>query len=105
MTFQRLNETARHLGAVTKFTATQAGKGWNISPLPAGRRMILSPPCPECWTLRGRCAGPRPCCGYRVDTMQAFGLDASTATHAADVFAYAQANANTNVKQMGEAMK
>ncbi|MDT2287341.1 phage tail tape measure protein [Paenibacillus larvae] len=24
--FQRLNETARHLGAVTKFTATQAGK-------------------------------------------------------------------------------
>ncbi|MDT2262250.1 hypothetical protein P7H06_25975 [Paenibacillus larvae] len=33
------------------------------------------------------------------DTMQAFGLDASTATHAADVFAYAQANANTNVEQ------
>ncbi|MDT2288997.1 hypothetical protein P7H17_27080 [Paenibacillus larvae] len=48
---------------------------------------------------------PRPCCGCRVHSMQAFGLDASTATHAADVFGHAWANANTNVEQMGEALK
>src|SRR5690606_21601304 len=38
------------------------------------------------------------------DTMSAFGMKAAEATHAADVFASAQANANTNVEQMGEAM-
>lgn len=39
------------------------------------------------------------------DTMQAFGMNANKAGHAADVFAYAQANANTNVEMIGEAMK
>lgn len=38
------------------------------------------------------------------DVMSAFGLSADKAGHAADVFAYAQANANTNVQQAGEAM-
>lgn len=37
--------------------------------------------------------------------MQAFGMNANKAGHAADVFAYAQANANTNVEMIGEAMK
>lgn len=36
--------------------------------------------------------------------MSAFGLSADQAGHAADVFAFAQANANTSVEQMGEAM-
>ncbi len=39
------------------------------------------------------------------DTMAAFKMKASEAGHAADVFAYAQANANTNVEQLGEGMK
>lgn len=38
------------------------------------------------------------------DTMQAFGIASENATHVADVFAHAQANANTNVEQMGDAM-
>ncbi|QIG62534.1 tail tape measure protein [Sporosarcina phage Lietuvens] len=38
------------------------------------------------------------------DTMQAFGIESTKASHVADVFAYAQANANTNVEQMGDAM-
>lgn len=37
--------------------------------------------------------------------MQAFSMSADQAGHAADVFAYAQANANTNVEMIGEAMK
>ncbi|UTQ80026.1 hypothetical protein BC1_00074 [Bacillus phage BC-1] len=40
-----------------------------------------------------------------TDTMTPFGMSASQAGRATDVFAAAQANANTNVEQMGEAMK
>ncbi|MEV3552915.1 phage tail tape measure protein [Paenibacillus larvae] len=104
--FQRLNETARHLGAVTKFTATQAGEGMEYLALAGWKTNDIISAMPGMLDLAaagaldlGRAAD------IVSDTMQAFGLDASTATHAADVFAYAQANANTNVEQMGEAMK
>ncbi|MDT2306354.1 phage tail tape measure protein [Paenibacillus larvae] len=39
------------------------------------------------------------------DTMQAFGMSADRATHAADVFAYASSNSNTTVEMLGEGMK
>ncbi|QHZ52303.1 phage tail tape measure protein [Paenibacillus larvae] len=104
--FQRLNETARHLGATTKFTATQAGEGMEYLALAGWKTNDIISAMPGMLNLAaagaldlGRAAD------IVSDTMQAFGLDASTATHAADVFAYAQANANTNVEQMGEAMK
>ncbi|ARF67594.1 phage tail tape measure protein [Paenibacillus larvae subsp. pulvifaciens] len=104
--FQRLNETARHLGATTKFTATQAGEGMEYLALAGWKTNDIISAMPGMLDLAaagaldlGRAAD------IVSDTMQAFGLDASTATHAADVFAYAQANANTNVEQMGEAMK
>ena len=40
-----------------------------------------------------------------TDTMTPFGLAASEAGRVSDVFAKAQATSNTNVEQMGEAMK
>jgi len=40
-----------------------------------------------------------------TDVMSAFGMKLTEAGHIADVLAFAQANANTNVEQMGEAMK
>ena len=40
-----------------------------------------------------------------TDTMTPFGMAASRAGEAADVFAYAQANSNTTVEGLGEAMK
>lgn len=40
-----------------------------------------------------------------TDTMTPFGMAAERAGEAADVFAYAQANSNTTVEALGEAMK
>ncbi|MEV2910852.1 phage tail tape measure protein [Paenibacillus larvae] len=100
--FQRLNETARHLGATTKFTATQAGEGMEYLALAGWKTNDIT------GMLNLAAAGALDlgrASDIVSDTMQAFGLSADKATHAADVFAYAQANANTNVEQMGEGMK
>lgn len=40
-----------------------------------------------------------------TDTMSMFGMEASEATKMTDMLAYAQANSNTDVQQLGEALK
>ncbi|MEV2662451.1 phage tail tape measure protein [Paenibacillus larvae] len=104
--FKRLNETALHLGETTQFTAKQAGEGMEYLALAGWKTNDIISAMPGMLNLAaagsldlGRAAD------IVSDTMQAFGLSADKATHAADVFAYAQANANTNVEQMGEGMK
>lgn len=104
--FKQLNETAKYLGATTAFSAKQAGEGMEYLALAGWKTSDIIKAMPGMLDLAaagnlelGRAAD------IVSDTMSAFGIEASQAGHAADVFAYAQANANTNVEQMGEAMK
>lgn len=101
-----LDKQARQLGSSTKFTATQASEGmqklalagWDAQQIMAGMPGMLDLAAAGSLDLATAA-------DITSDTMQAFGLDAKKAGHAADVFAYAQANANTNVEQMGEYMQ
>lgn len=103
--FAKLNDTAKQLGATTVFSASQAGEGMEYLALAGWKTNDIIKAMPGMLDLAaagaldlGRAAD------ITSDTMSAFGLSADKAGHAADVFAYAQANANTNVEQMGEAM-
>ncbi|WP_339161821.1 phage tail tape measure protein [Siminovitchia sp. FSL W7-1587] len=101
-----LDKQARELGASTRFTATQASEGmeklalagWKANEIMAGMPGMLNLAAAGNLDLATAA-------DITSDTMAAFGLEAKNAGHSADVFAYAQANANTNVEQMGEAMK
>lgn len=103
---KKLDDMALKLGQTTMFTATQAGEGMEYLALAGFKTTDIISAMPGMLDLAaagsldlGRAAD------ITSDTMQAFGMKATEATHAADVFAYAQANANTNVEQMGEALK
>ncbi|MDN4608647.1 phage tail tape measure protein [Sporosarcina highlanderae] len=103
--FKRLRDTARQLGKDTKFTMTEAGSameylalaGWKTDAIISAMPGMLNLAAAGALDL-GRAAD------ITSDTMQAFGIAAENAAHVADVFAYAQANANTNVEQLGDAM-
>lgn len=104
--FDLLKDKAKQLGRDTQFSASQAGEGMEYLALAGWKTNDILKGMPGMLDLAaagnldlGRAAD------ITSDTMQAFGIEASKATHASDVFAYAQANANTNVEQMGEAMK
>ncbi|MEK5173238.1 phage tail tape measure protein [Heyndrickxia sp. FSL W8-0496] len=103
--FKLLEQQAKDLGAATIFSASQAAEGMKYLALAGWKTNDIISAMPGMLDLAaagsldlGRAAD------ITSDTMQAFGLSANKATHAADIFAYAQANANTNVEQMGEAM-
>lgn len=104
--FKALEKQARDLGAKTQFSAKEASDGMQYLALAGFKTKDIMSAMPGMLDLAaagaldlGRAAD------ITSDTMQAFGMKADQAGHAADVFAYAQANANTNVEQMGEAMK
>ena len=104
--FESLKNQAMDLGAKTVFSASEAASGmeylalagWKTQDILDGMPGLLDLAAAGAMDL-GRAAD------IVSDTMSAFGMEATKAGHAADVFAYAQANANTNVEQMGEAMK
>lgn len=104
--FDSLREKAKELGATTKFTSSQVAEGmeylalagYNTNQILASTDGLLNLAAAASMDL-GRAAD------IVTDIMSAFGIEASKAGHAADVFAFAQANANTNVEQIGEAMK
>ncbi|MFJ8100423.1 phage tail tape measure protein [Lysinibacillus sp. NPDC096212] len=103
---EKLNAEAQNLGKSTVFSATQAAEGMEYLALAGWKTDAIISAMPGMLNLAaagsmdlGRAAD------ITSDTMQAFGMNANKAGHAADVFAYAQANANTNVEMIGEAMK
>ncbi|WP_051405041.1 phage tail tape measure protein [Bacillus cihuensis] len=104
--FKALENQARELGASTKFTAKEASEGMQYLALAGFKTKDIMSAMPGMLDLAA--AGAMDlgkAADITSDTMQAFGMKATEASHAADVFAYAQANANTNVEQMGEALK
>lgn len=101
-----LRDTAREMGATTKFSASEAADamgymalaGWDDAQVIAGIPGVLNLAAAANMDLAKAS-------DIVTDTMTPFGMAASRAVEAADVFAYAQANSNTTVEALGEAMK
>lgn len=101
-----LRDTAREMGATTKFSASEAADamgymalaGWDDAQVIAGIPGVLSLAAAANMDLAKAS-------DIVTDTMTPFGIAAERAGEAADVFAYAQANSNTTVETLGEAMK
>ena len=101
-----LRDTAREMGATTKFSASEAADamgymalaGWDDAQVIAGIPGVLSLAAAANMDLAKAS-------DIVTDTMTPFGMAAERAGEAADVFAYAQANSNTTVEALGEAMK
>lgn len=101
-----LRDTAREMGATTKFSASEAADamgymalaGWDDAQVIAGIPGVLNLAAAANMDLAKAS-------DIVTDTMTPFGMAAERAGKAADVFAYAQANSNTTVEALGEAMK
>ena len=101
-----LEEEAKRMGATTKYSATESADalsymalaGWDAEQMAAGLEPSLK--------LAGA-SGMQlaECTDIVTDTMSMFGMEASEATKMTDMLAYAQANSNTDVQQLGEALK
>lgn len=104
--FQQLRDTAREMGAATKFSATEAGQGfeymamagWKSEQMLAGIAPILN-----LAAASGEELGTTS--DIVTDALTAFGLQAEDTAHFADVLAAASSNANTNVSMLGESFK
>lgn len=101
-----LRDTAREMGATTKFSASEAADamgymalaGWDDAQVIAGIPGVLNLAAAANMDLAKAS-------DIVTDTMTPFGMAAERAGEAADVFAYAQANSNTTVEALGEEMK
>ncbi|MCI3197625.1 phage tail tape measure protein [Bacillus sp. HU-1818] len=102
----KLREQAKELGATTVFTASQAADAQGFLAMAGFKVNDIYDAMPGMLSLAA--AGQLEL-GAAADItsniMSAFALKAKESGHASDVIAYAAANANTNVEQMGEAMK
>lgn len=101
-----LEDKAREMGASTKFSATEASEamsymalaGWDANEMAAGLEPTLK--------LAGAAGMDLARTSDIVtDTLSMYGLKAQDATKMTDMLAYAQANSNTSVDQLGEALK
>lgn len=103
---EALSASAREWGSNTKFSATEAGQGfeymamagWKTEEMLAGIGPILN-----LATAAGEDLGVTS--DIVTDALTAFGLSAQDAGHFADIMAAASSNANTNVTMLGESFK
>lgn len=106
VTFYALQRTARDLGATTVFTASEAADGLRLlsqAGFTANEAMAAIP-----GTLDLAVAGAldlASAASITADAIRGFNLEASEATRVADVLAVAATNSNTNVFELGEALK
>ncbi len=103
--FEALRNQAKELGATTQFSASEAASGMEFLARAGFKTKDIMSAMPGMLNLAaagaldlGRAAD------ITSNIMSGFGIKASEAGHVADVLAYASANANTNVEQLGEAM-
>lgn len=102
----KLENLAREMGATTKFSAKDAAEGlkymalagWDTQQMAAGLEPAL---------ILAGAAGMELGLATDIvtDTMSMFGMKAEEATKMTDMLAYAQANSNTDVMMLGEALK
>jgi len=104
--FAALTERARELGATTRFSATQAAEGLlelSRAGFDANEAMDAVGA-----TLDLAVAGSLElgeATGFVANAIRQFGLDASEANRVADAFVVVANNANTDVRQLAEALK
>ena len=104
--FDDLRDKAREMGAKTKFSATEAGQGfeymamagWKSGEMLDGIEGIMNLAAASGEDL-GRTSD------IVTDALTAFGLKAKDSAHFADVLAAASSNSNTNVSMLGESFK
>lgn len=103
---KRLEDIAREMGATTRYSASEAADalsymalaGWDTEQMIAALPSVLN------LATAGQLDLAQ-ASDIVTDMMSMFGLEAGEASRATDVFATAQANSNTNVSQLGEALK
>lgn len=104
--FNKLTALAKKLGAETKFSATEAANGMQFLAMAGFKTNDILSAMPGMLDLAA--AGALEL-GAAADItsniMSGFGIAAKDAGHVSDVLAKAASNANTDVTQMGEAMK
>lgn len=101
-----LRDTAKEFGSSTKFSASEAADalgymalaGWDAQTSASALGGVLDLAAASGMDLAAAS-------DMVTDYMSAFGMEAQKSGYFADVMAYAQANANTNVTQLGEAFK
>lgn len=104
--FEKLQETALHYGSTTAHSSSQVADamgymalaGWDTTQIMDGLSGTLSLASAGGMDLATTS-------DILTDTMSMFGMEASECARASDVFAKVQASSNTNVQQLGEAMK
>ena len=104
--FTRLRTQALQLGSTTQFTATQAANAQEVLKR-AGQstpEVIMTMPSLLSMSSAEGMEIPQ-AADILVNTLQGLRLDAGYAPILSDLFAYTSANANTNISQLGEAMK
>lgn len=103
---KKLEDQAKFFGATTKFSATEAADGMSFLAMAGFKTNDILDAMPGMLSLAA--AGALEL-GAAADItsniMSGFGIEASKSGHVADVLAYAASNANTDVSQLGEAMK
>ena len=103
--FEALSDQAKHLGATTRFTATEAAEGmmmlgragWEANEILEAMPGLLNMAAAGMVDL-GTAAD------IVSDVMMAFGANASEASRYSDIFAAAAANANTTIEGLGQGM-
>lgn len=101
-----LEEKAKEMGATTKFSATESAEalkymamaGWDTQKMLNGLPGVMNLAAASGEDLATTS-------DIVTDAMTAFGLEASQATHFADILAQASSKSNTNVGMMGETFK
>lgn len=103
---KQLQAQAKELGATTQFSATQAGEGMMYLAQAGFKTNDILTAMPGMLDLAAAGAlDLGTAADIASNIMSGFGLKADKATHTADVLAKAAADANTDVTEMGEAMK
>ncbi|MGD6897107.1 phage tail tape measure protein [Bacillus infantis] len=104
--FNKLRDQAKELGATTKYSATEAADGMQFLAMAGFKTNDILKAMPGMLDLAA--AGALEL-GAAADItsniMSGFGIEAAKSGHISDVLAKAASNANTDVTQMGEAMK
>lgn len=104
--FDQLAAKARQLGATTRFTATEAAKGMAFLGRAGFETDEILAAIPATLDLASAgMLGLGEAADIVSNVMQGFGLQADLTRFAVDVMAQTAANSNTNIQQLGQAMK
>lgn len=101
----KLKETAREMGATTRYSASESADalgymalaGWDVEQMTSALPGVLNLATAGAMDLALAS-------DIVTDTMSMFGMEATEAGRASDIFAAAQSKSNTNVEQLSEAL-